>query len=208
MGSMNFTKGYEEAFYELFLIHKSTGENSKGNDLRMPICPLGVHEVKITEVKLKKKKTTLFIQLSFQPSPEIVDGKKERIAVIVSTLFEETVNDIGRLYDHTFKPKPETMEKLEYLQHVCRRLQTWIGVRVQAGIAYDKSVFRDAYGDMEVEGVGHIRFIKKIYYPRIMHPLDFKWANAIKVTETDKKEFEEWYRDNGKKPIPFSWQTF
>lgn len=193
---IRFIRGYEEFFDELFEERKATAENSKGNPVRLSLCPLGENTIKLQEVKLKKNREVLFIHLSFQPSPAVINGVKQRIAPIVSTLFEDSLNSVGVLYNHIFAPRPAKMERLEYLQHVCRRLNTWIGLEIKAFIQYKKFLIRDNYGALETHKFGGLEALYPTYYPMITH--SFSWDTAITVTERDCKDYQKWWDDRGR----------
>lgn len=198
-----FIKGHEWYFDELFEERKATGENSKGNPLRMNLCPLGINTVKLTEVKLKKNREVLFVHLTFQPDACVISGTKQKIAPIVSTVFEDSLNAVGILYNHVFPPRPAKMERLEYLQHVCRRFQTWINVPIEVGIQYKKFLIRDAYGVLETHKFGGLEALYPTFYPMIVPKESFNWDTALVVTEKDCKDYEAWWETYHNRTLKF-----
>lgn len=189
-----FIRGYEDQILELMAIRKANDVSKNGNQIRRAMCPLGINEVRLTEVKLKNSKGLLFIQLTYQPADRIINGKKEKIAPITMSVFQP--NDVGGTYGHLFKPKPKDMPQLEYMQHICRRMMTWIDIPVKVAIIYDKGIMRDAYGKMEVDGVGKFQHLRVAYYPRIVWDSSFSWDTAIVMSPKDKNDYERWYKDN------------
>lgn len=192
----NFIKGYEDYISELFIEHKANATNKNGNQTRVNLCPLGFNNVHLYDVKLKKSvKNIYFIQVWFQPETRIISGEKRKIAPISWTLFESSVNDIGILYNHQFKVRPKNMDQLEYLQHICRRLITWIGKAINVGISYEVGIIRDAYDEIQFEGTGYGKWIRKTYYPRLSKY--FNWDTAITRNERDKADYLKWQEEKG-----------
>lgn len=188
-----FIEGYEDLILELREIRKANDVSKHGNQIRRAMCPLGINTVRLTEVKLKNSKGLLFIQLEYQPNDRIILGKKEKIAPITMSVFQH--DEVGKLYGHVFKPKPKEMPQLEYMQHVCRRMVTWIDIPVQVAIIYDKGIMRDSYGKMETDGVGRYQHLRLAYYPRIVFDSSFSWDTAIQMSPKDKRDYEQWYKE-------------
>lgn len=189
-----FVKGSEDLLLELGMIRKANGTNSKGNPIRMTMCPLGVNTVQLRDVKLKNSNGKLFIQLLLQPSDRVILGERHKIAPVITSVFQP--EDVGRAYAHVFNAKPVDMPQLEYMQHICRRMATWIGVPVEVAVVYDKSIMRDNYGKMETDGAGKFTHLRVVYYPRIVWSKEFSWDTAVQMSNRDKKDYEQWYKEN------------
>lgn len=195
-GLTSFLRGYEDLFLELGTIRKANGVNSKGNPVRMTMCPLGINTAVLREVKLKDSKGILFAQLVIQPHDRVILGERHKIAPISTSVFRP--EEMGVAYGHTFKPRPSSMANLEYWQHICRRILTWVDQEVKISVIYDKALLRDAYGKIESEGAGNFANPRVVYYPRIQWNAEFSWSAAIQMTDRDKKDLELWYKENRK----------
>lgn len=185
-----FIAGYEDLILELSTLRKANDVSKNGNQIRRAMCPLGINEVRLKEVKLKNSKGLLFIQLEYQPSDRIILGKKEKIAPITMSVFNP--NDVGGTYGHLFKPKPKDMPQLEYMQHICRRMMTWIDIPVTVAVIYDRGVMRDNYGVLLEDGVGKFKSLRLAYYPRILWNREFSWDTAIVTSDKDQIDAEAW----------------
>lgn len=188
-----FIRGYEDQISELMTIRKANDVSKNGNQIRRVMCPLGPAVVRLTEVKLKNSKGLLFIQLAYQPEDRIILGKKEKIAPINVSIFRP--EDIGFAYNHTFKPKPAEMPQLEYMQHICRRMMTWVNIPVKVSIVYDKGIMRNNYGEFETSGVGKFEHLQLVYYPRIVWDGSFSWGTAIQMSQKDQEAYTKWYKE-------------
>lgn len=200
-----FLKGYYSYVTEHLMLRKANGENSKGNDTRCYMCPLGVNEVMLTQVKLFSSKGFYYIQLHFQPSPQIILGKKERMAPLKETIFESQVKDIGLPWGHTFKPRPDNMDLKTYLGHVCNRMNTFKSIWVKVPVIYEKGVIRDKYGEIDEMTFGARRYINPVYYPRILFEEEFDWSTAIREIRKDKEDYEKWWVTNRDKQVLFTY---
>jgi len=158
------------------------------------MCPLGINTVNIREVRLKNSAGRLFIQLILQPADRVILGERHKIGTISTSVFQP--EEVGSAYNHLFQPKPAAMPQLEYLQHICRRMATWVGLPVEVAVVYDKSIMRDAYGKMETDGAGKFTHPRVVYYPRIIWNKEFSWDTAVQMSSRDTKESEQWYKEN------------
>lgn len=200
-----FLKGYYSYVTEHLILRKANGENSKGNDTRCYMCPLGENEVMLNQVNLYSSRGFFYIQLRFQPSPQIILGKKERMAPLKETIFEDQVKNIGLPWGHQFKPRPSDMDLKTYLTHVCRRMDTFKSKWVKLPVIYGKGVIRDKYGEIETVGMGAVDYINPVYYPRILFGEEFDWSTAIREIRRDKEDYEKWWLKNRDKQILFTY---
>jgi hypothetical protein len=135
-----------DLIFAMSFLHGATYNDKPGK-----LWLLGENECTITKVSLRTSRIgNYFIAVELNRKPCTVYGLKSKVYFVphVEYLFnEEQVIQFLKACNYELKPKPAEMSVNEYLRHVKRRVDTFIGKQIKVVVCLYKEVRKDEYGD-------------------------------------------------------------
>ena len=132
---------------ELSQLHSGVYNGKKGK-----LWLLGVNKCVISGVYAKQTKVGNCIAMELRRDKCFVYGMKSKVEFVPHGEYifsEERAAELLRACDYELKPKPSDMLLSEYLRHVSRRVETFIGTRIKVVVGVYKQLRTDEFGFKE-----------------------------------------------------------
>jgi len=130
---------------ELSQLHSGVYNEKKGK-----LWKIGVNTCVISGAYAKKTRAGGYcIAMELRRDKCFVYGMKSKIDFIPHAEYiftEERAAELLRACDYELKPRPSEMPLSDYLRHVSRRVETFIGTKIKVVVGVYKQLRKDEYG--------------------------------------------------------------